>query len=476
MRRLSISYKVIAVVSFLILSAVQFFLLYNTYKLENELYYVEEKQTINQAYGQYILNDNVFPGGSAIIDKYIHNNLQQLERLYKTNDPAFDVLKQKVCDSLFSEMITRNNVDSIFEAIKSKHRLSPKFEYALFFSQLELAFVTNKYVPLYHASQRYELFSKNTRQTPWGIRLAGTLEDVAPQNNIIELTVSSAQDYSYKLMFKLFADKENRTLSILKAMVPTFLLSLLSIAFVLILFLVTFRNWQKQKKLADMKSDFVNSITHEFHTPLATIMIANKNLQNEKILEKRENIKPLTDVIFRQATRLKYLFGQVLDIAIMDKTTLQKTEYALPELLDEIIYDYRLKLAENNVSIQYEADPDLQANAMLDRFWFTTMLLNLFENGIKYNDKDVKTITVQLTVYNKVAEIAVTDNGVGMSEKTMQHIYDKFYRSTAKKDDVSGLGLGLFYTKQCVEAHEWKIKLESREGIGSTFTIVIQLV
>lgn len=476
MKRLRISYKTIAVVSFLILSAVQFFLLYNTYKLENELYYVEEKQTINQAYGQYILNDNVFPGGSAIIDKYIHNNLRQLEYLYKRNDPEFDILKQKVCDSLFTEMASRHQVDTIFEAIKKKHQLSPKFEYALFFSQLEIAFVTNKYVPLFKASQHYDLFNKNIRQTHWGIRLGGALEDVASQNNIIDLTVSSAQDYSYKLVFKLFADKENRTLSILKAMIPTFLLSLLSIAFVLILFLVTFRNWQRQKKLADMKSDFVNSITHEFHTPLATIMIANKNLQNEKILEKKENIKPLTDVIFRQATRLKYLFGQVLDIAIMDKTTLQKTEYALPALLDEIIYDYRLKLTENNVAIHYEADPTVQANAMLDRFWFTTMLLNLFENGIKYNEKDLKIITVQLSVQHKVAEIAVTDNGVGMSEKTIQHIYDKFYRSTANKNDVSGLGLGLFYTKQCVEAHEWKIKLDSREHNGSTFTIVIPLV
>lgn len=476
MRRLSISYKIIAVISFLILSAVQFFLLYNTYKLKNERYFVEEKQTINHAYGQYILNDNVYPGGSAIIDKYINNNLHRLEHLYKTNANAFDVFKQQVCDSLFTELVQKNNVDTIFEAIKKKHNLSPRFEYALFFSQLEIAFVTNKYVKLFTPSIHYKAYNKNLVQTNDGIRLGGKLTDIAPQNNIISLTVSSAQDYSYKLVFKLFADKENRTLAILKAMIPTFLLSLLSIAFVLILFLITFRNWQKQKKLADMKSDFVNSITHEFHTPLATIMIANKNLQNEKIIEKKENIKPLTDVIFRQATRLKYLFGQVLDIATMDKTTLQKKEHALPELLEEIIHDYRLKLTENNVDVLYELNNTQQATAMLDKFWFTTMLLNLFENGIKYNEKEFKKIIVKLTVINKTAEIAVSDNGVGMSAKTIQHIYDKFYRNTDKKEDVSGLGLGLFYTKQCAEAHDWKIKLDSEENIGSTFTIIINLV
>ncbi len=476
MRRLNISYKLIAAISFLILSAVQFFLLYNTYKLKNERYFVEEKQTINYAYGQYILNDNVYPGGSAIIDKYIHNNLQKMEHLYNTDAQAFDLFKQKVCDSLFTELIAQNPVDTIFEAIKIKNNLSPKFEYALFFSQLEIAFVTNKYVKLYTPLQHYSGYNKNLEQTENGIKLGGRLTDIAPQNNIISLTVSSAQDYSYKLVFKLFADKESRTLSILKAMIPTFLLSLLSIAFVLILFLITFRNWQKQKKLADMKSDFVNSITHEFHTPLATIMIANKNLQSEKIIEKKENIKPLTDVIFRQATRLKYLFSQVLDIAIMDKATMQKTEYALPELLDEIIYDYRLKLTENNVDVLYELNNTQQATAMLDKFWFTTMLLNLFENGIKYNEKEFKKITVKLTVINKTAEIAVSDNGVGMSEKTIKHIYDKFYRNTDKKDDVSGLGLGLFYTKQCAEAHDWKIKLDSEENVGSTFTIIINLL
>ncbi len=107
-----------------------------------------------------------------------------------------------------------------------------------------------------------------------------------------------------------------------------------------------------------MQSDFVNSITHEFHTPLATIIIANKNLQNDKINSRKENILPLTKIIERQSQRLKTLFERVLDITTMNNFTLNKKEFILDNLLDDVLLDYRLMLSDNNIEIVFNKNND----------------------------------------------------------------------------------------------------------------------
>lgn len=469
-----IQVRTIAILSFLILAGVQYFLIYNTYELKNDQFFISEKNIIKKKYEHAIRNDKIFPGGQSIIDTFLYRHIYTLEKLYKKDKKEFTKFSEILCDSIFTTLIKKNNVDSLIQNIIKKNDLDLDLLWASKLEHLGVTFNGRDYITLYDKSEIHPQIPASHQNK--GIVISGLLNNTNASNQTSAITISAPTDYSSVIGFSLHIDTPSRTKTILLKMMPTLLLALFSIISLAFIFYLTFSNWIKQKKLADMKSDFVNSITHEFHTPLATIIIANKNLQNEKILDKKENIKPLTDVIHRQATRLKYLFAQVLDIATMDKTTIQKTEYSLPELLDEIIYDYRLKLTENNVNIIYDVNPNTNATAILDRFWFTTMLLNLFENGIKYNENDLKILTVKLTVANKIAEISVSDNGVGMSEKTIKHIYDKFYRSTDKKEDVSGLGLGLFYTKQCVEAHEWKIKLDSEEKKGSTFTIIINLV
>jgi len=256
-------------------------------------------------------------------------------------------------------------------------------------------------------------------------------------------------------------------------MIPTFALSFFSILGVVLIYFYTFKNWVKQKKIADMKSDFVKSITHEFHTPLATIIIANKNLQNDKVLEKKSNIQPLTDIIERQASRLKTLFSSVLDITVMNAESLQKKKYLLNDLLDEILLDYRLKSSGSNIEIDFVKDAENPA-VNLDSFWFTTMLLNIFENAIKYNHNTRKKITLRTVYQEDVIAIHIFDNGIGMSQQTVQHIFEKFYRNTADKNkEISGIGLGLYYTKQCLEAHRWKMEVNSKVGEGSEFIILI---
>jgi two-component system phosphate regulon sensor histidine kinase PhoR len=295
------------------------------------------------------------------------------------------------------------------------------------------------------------------------------------QNEATAITVSSPLSYTYRMSFSLHVEPVNRKKTVLRQMGLIFGLSLLSIIIIVSLFFVTFRNWLRQRKLSEMKSDFINNITHEFHTPIAAIIVANKSLQNEKIVENRENIRPLTEVIQRQSDRLKILIGQVLDVVSVNKINLNKKEYSVHHLLEEILLDYRLNLADTNIKMSFnkQAVKDI---ADLDQFYFTTMLLNIFDNALKYNENEIKEITVTTLNEKNTLQIIITDNGIGMQEEVMKHIFDKFYRGRDQgSQKAKGLGLGLYYVKQCVDAHKWKIEVKSKPGEGSTFIITIPI-
>jgi two-component system phosphate regulon sensor histidine kinase PhoR len=425
---------------------------------------------VNLEYGNRIMNDKVYPGGAAIMDRYINDNMKELERLYRTDQKQYDIFRQKIADSLFKELRRSNKMDSILNFIFKEHHIKDNIEYFLVVESIELAFEHNKYVPFY-SNEIFSPLIDSAIQTKHGIAIGGNLKDIIEPNLITGLSVSSANDYSYRLKFNLYGQASNRMLKIFQLMLPTFLLALFSMLTVVTLFYITFRNWLRQKNLSEMKSDFINSITHEFHTPLAAIIVANKTMQNEKIIISKESLLPLTEVIQRQSARLKMLISQVLDITTMNQVMLDKKNYSLHNLLDEILLDYRLKLAGTNILLTLRKEA-VRDDVELDHFWFTTVLLNIFDNAIKYNNKDFKEITVTTINDKKNLLISIADNGIGMKEEVHKHIFEKFYRDPANLNGESkGLGLGLFYVKRAIDAHSWKIDIESRPGEGSVFLI-----
>lgn len=466
------AHKVIAIVSFIVLSSVQFFLLYNTYELKNEHYLFSELGTIGTEYGSAVRGDKVFPGGQRLMDHYLVPNMKKMEDLWLHDSIAFVAYSQRLCDSAFQDLKKANNVDSVLQTIYKKHNIHQDFEYAIMITDLAVAFQKDKYIPIYQQGQHYP-FIDPSFQTKDGIHIAGSLRRINDANAAYGMGVSASMDYSWRLFFSLHVDIRHRLTTILRLMMPTFLLSLLSIIAVVLLFFITFRNWLRQKKLSEMKSDFINSITHEFHTPLAAIIVANRTMQKPQVLTSRESMQPLIEVVQRQAERLKMLISQVLDITTLNKITLDKEELAIHSLLDEILLDYRLKLTGNNVRLGMQKTA-VRDRIPLDRFWFTTILLNIFDNAVKYNDKEKKEITVSTHEDKKALYISIRDNGLGMAPETKKHIFEKFYRHIRHNNEqVKGLGLGLFYVKQSVDAHNWKIDITSEEGEGSTFLITI---
>lgn len=466
-------YQVIAVISFSILSVVQIYLVFNTYQLENERYYFSEKKNVNDSYLKWITNDKLFPGGQSIIDDVISRNSDKLEWLSAHDNESLDIRKQKICDTIFTLLHQQSNiVDSFLSSLFHTEDIGSSMVYALAIEALEyMPSSGTTYINLYSKDSQYPLLNTHA-QFPEGFRIGGTLDKPTLQNRVSWLSVSEPRAKTNKIVFSLYVDSNNRTLSIIKKMMPVLLLSLASLMINVYLFYITFKNWIRQKKLTEMKTDFLNSITHEFNTPIAAINVASKGLQNQKIAGKTENVLSLTEVILRQASRLEKLVNQVLDVTTLKQVTLHQESYSLHSLLDEILLDYRLNISNREVDLTLlkEADRD---EVVLDRFHFTTMLLNILDNAIKYNTQSVKKISVSTANYKKGIQLSIRDNGIGMSENIKERIFKKFYRAKDNSTKTTGLGLGLFYVKQCVDAHGWDLFVGSTQGEGTIFIISI---
>lgn len=230
----------------------------------------------------------------------------------------------------------------------------------------------------------------------------------------------------------------------------------------------------KQKKLADIKNDFINNITHELNTPISTIRVAGQNLLKEEIKQNPDLVNDLALTIIRQNKRLQKTVSKVMDASLNDTEliNLNLAVSSLHKLLTEITTDFLTTHKDNDVQINhhFNAQNDL---IKLDVFYFTSAIFNLLDNATKYNEPPVK---IQISTKNTVEKLIlkIQDNGIGIPAKDQTLIFDKFYRvAHGNIHGVKGLGLGLYIVKQIVKAHHAQIKLISKTDEGSTFIIEI---
>ena len=255
-----------------------------------------------------------------------------------------------------------------------------------------------------------------------------------------------------------------------------------AVLFTLILitaFYLTVRTILTQKKLSEMKTDFINNMTHELRTPLATIAIAVDTLKNEKIIGNKEQLLAIGQIIKNENLRMNTQVEQILQAAQLDINLVLKgkVELHVHEVMKKMQDKFALQVAEKNATVTYQ----LEANA--DKVFghpvhFVNMISNLIDNALKYSKEDVDPV-IEVGTYNHNNNIIITvkDNGIGMTKDTVSKIFDKFYRAhTGNVHNVKGFGLGLNYTRKMVEAHNGKIDVESTLGQGSQFKITIPLL
>ncbi len=252
-----------------------------------------------------------------------------------------------------------------------------------------------------------------------------------------------------------------------------------SIVFTLIIiaaFFLTLRTLLIQKKLGEIKSDFINNMTHEFKTPLATISLAVDALKNEKVVADKEKTAYFTGIIKEENKRMNKQVETILQAALLDKQEVQLNlkKQSANDLINIAVNNISLPVNERGgkLEINLNAAKDL---VMADEVHFTNFVNNLLDNALKYS-KEIPLIKLTTSNVGNLLRIKIEDNGIGMSKETLSRIFEKFYRAhTGNVHNVKGFGLGLSYVKSMVEAHKGTIKAESTLGKGSAFTISFQL-
>ncbi|MET0391676.1 MAG: HAMP domain-containing sensor histidine kinase [Chitinophagaceae bacterium] len=243
-------------------------------------------------------------------------------------------------------------------------------------------------------------------------------------------------------------------------------------------FYLTIRTMLRQKKLGEIKNDFINNMTHEFKTPLATISLAVDAMKNEKVLQDREKINYFRSIIKEENQRMNRQVETILKASQLEKqeVNLNLKPLHAHEVIKEVVDNFALQLQEK----QGQAELVLNAANDLvdaDEVHFSNLVNNLIDNAVKYSKENVPLrvkITTQSSEKNLV--IRVEDNGIGMSKETVKRVFERFYRAhTGNIHNVKGFGLGLSYVKTMVQAHNGDISAESTLGKGSTFTVRLPL-
>mgnify|MGYP005682994893 FL=1 len=235
------------------------------------------------------------------------------------------------------------------------------------------------------------------------------------------------------------------------------------------------RQGRRQKRLANVKSDFINNMSHEFKTPLATINLAVDAIIKNGDKMDADQIRNYLAVIKTENKRMNAQMESVLQMSMMDKEelTLQRTQMSIEHVVVEAVEHFKLSVAQRNGWIDLVVSPG-SYTYFGDPTQFKSALTNLIDNAIKYSS-DVPMVSVKLSEEDHDFVIVVKDRGIGMNEETTSQVFDRFFRATKGNiHDVKGHGLGLSFVQEIVDKHGGLIDVQSKIGVGSTFIIKIE--
>ena len=267
----------------------------------------------------------------------------------------------------------------------------------------------------------------------------------------------------------------NPQYAIMRNMVLTMSMSALLILFTTACFIYILRTILRQKKLAELKDDFINNMTHELKTPLATITVAIEGLQKFNALNDTEKTQRYLETSRNELNKLNDLVTKVLNIASFENNEpdLNLQDLNVDELVNEVIASEKLKAAKM-VNISY-ANPDKVETIKADKLHLRNVLLNLVDNAVKYSGEQVD-ITIVVYKEDGLLCFAVRDNGIGISHDNLKAVFDKFYRvPTGNLHNVKGTGLGLSYARSIIEAHGGSMTVHSELNKGSEFIFTLPL-
>lgn len=235
----------------------------------------------------------------------------------------------------------------------------------------------------------------------------------------------------------------------------------------------------RQKKLTEMKNDFVNNMTHEFKTPISTISLAAQMLKDPTVTKSPTMFNHISGVINDETKRLRFQVEKVLQMSMFDKqkAILKMKEIDANEMIANVIHTFTIKVQQNNGRIEsyLEAEKSL---VFVDEMHITNVIFNLMDNAVKYKKPDSELVlTVRTWNTSDKLMISIEDNGIGIKRDNLKKVFEKFYRvHTGNLHDVKGFGLGLAYVKKIIEDHKGTIKAESDLNVGTKFIIALPYI
>lgn len=273
-----------------------------------------------------------------------------------------------------------------------------------------------------------------------------------------------------------FPDKRDYIYHSVKFMIPSMIFTVILLIVFLYTIIVAFR----QKKLTEMKNDFINNMTHEFKTPISTISLAAQMLNDNAVRKSPKMLEHISTVINDETKRLRFQVEKVLQMSMFDKKkgTLRMQDVDANLLISNVVHTFRLKVEKYGGKIEARFDAD-DAIVNVDEMHFTNVIFNLLDNAVKYRKEDepLQLAVTTRDIAQDRLEITISDNGIGIKKDDLKKIFEKFYRvSTGNRHDVKGFGLGLAYVHKMITLMGGEIKVDSELGKGTRFIIVLPLL
>ncbi|WP_264554231.1 sensor histidine kinase [Flavobacterium sp. N2038] len=442
----------LSVVALFVLSTVQCYLVKTAYDYKVAQFHTQIKNEIAQITNNYSDID------SALVSKKeaLYKNLS--EKYIKGKSSKIDI-KQRILESEYQSALTT--------------AIQRKFERDLPNFKIDFAIVLNKFILYKNAKKADTIFSeKPFIQNKLYGNLA-SLNHAFLVRNYVGTTNGTFENQDYKLLTEdsMYVSVIDWEMIILRRMTFILILSLFSIATLISLFIIAIKALIKQKKVSDVKTDFINNITHELKTPLATLSISTKILEQKNIRDNDDNFNAIINTISRQNNRLQNLIDQVMANSLAEnELELQKEKIETEDFLLSIVNDFKITFPKIDLKTDFQTSKTILA---LDKFHLTTAFLNVLENAVKYGSK---AITIRTSIVENQFSISIEDDGIGIPKNKQSFLFDKFYRvQQGNLHNTKGLGLGLYYVNQIVKAHHGTVNVVSDLGKGTQFTILLKV-
>ncbi len=345
------------------------------------------------------------------------------------------------------ERINQATLENELKAIFDNNNITRHFEYAVVTGRRHSQFQS----PQFNYDNKSKIFQKN----------------LFPNDNETEGLINT------KYTLYLYFSSSYMDIDSVPSIIVT---SILLVVVILLIFVATIYVILRQKKLSEMKNDFINNMTHELKTPISTISLASQMLKDTSIAKKESDYKQISTIIDAESRRLGNHVEKVLQMAIIDRdgAKLRPKPLNINTLIEEIVKNFSIKIKEKNGKITTNLNAE-KTVVYGDELHLSNVFINLIDNAIKYSDGDLE-IDIKTKNTRNYVVIVIKDNGIGISKENQKRVFEKFYRvHTGNVHDVKGFGLGLSYVKKIVEQHKGQIMLKSETGKGSEFTVLIPL-